>query len=51
VFADGHAEAARRHDIIDPANSLWRARWNNDHQPHPEIVWRVDWTAEAKLDL
>ncbi len=50
LFGDGHAEAARRHDVIDPRNGVWRARWNNDNQPHPEITWAVDWTAEAKLD-
>jgi prepilin-type N-terminal cleavage/methylation domain-containing protein len=50
IFADGHAEAVRRHDVIDPRNSVWRARWNNDNKPHPEITWPVDWTAEAKLD-
>jgi prepilin-type N-terminal cleavage/methylation domain-containing protein/prepilin-type processing-associated H-X9-DG protein len=50
VFADGHVEAVRRHDLIDPRNRVWRTCWNNDHQPHPEITWQVDWIAEAKLD-
>jgi len=50
VFADSHAEAVRRRDVIDPRNSVWRARWNNDSQPHPEITWTVDWVAEAQLD-
>jgi hypothetical protein len=50
VFADGHAEAVRRHDLIDPKNLVWRARWNNDNQPHPEITWTVDWAAESQLD-
>ncbi len=50
LFTDGHAESPRRHDVIDPRNRDWRARWNNDNQPHPEITWRVDWAAEAKLD-
>lgn len=50
IFADGHAETPRRHDVIDPGNSAWRARWNNDNQPHPEITWAVDWAAEAELD-
>jgi hypothetical protein len=50
VFADGHAEEVRRRDVIDPRNILWRARWNNDNQPHPEITWTVDWVAEGQLD-
>lgn len=44
---DGHVEAARRHDLIDPANQIWRRRWNNDNQPHPEYTWMPDWKAEA----
>lgn len=50
MFADGHAEAVRRREVIDPRNYLWRTRWNNDNKPHPEILWTVDWTAEALLD-
>ncbi len=50
VFADGHVEAALRKDVIDPKNTAWRARWNNDNKPHPEITWTVDWVAESKLD-
>ena len=34
MFADGHADSARRKDIIDPKNEAWRARWNNDNRPH-----------------
>jgi len=49
-FADGHSLVARRHDIIDPNNRLWRVRWNNDNEPHNEISWSVNWTAEAKID-
>jgi prepilin-type N-terminal cleavage/methylation domain-containing protein/prepilin-type processing-associated H-X9-DG protein len=51
LFADGHAESPRRREVIDSGNPAWRARWNNDNQPHPEITWEVDWAAEAKLDL
>jgi prepilin-type N-terminal cleavage/methylation domain-containing protein len=50
VFVDSHTETPRRRDLINPKNALWRARWNNDNQPHLEINWTVDWTAEAKLD-
>jgi prepilin-type N-terminal cleavage/methylation domain-containing protein/prepilin-type processing-associated H-X9-DG protein len=50
MFADGHAEAALRKNVIDPANVEWRARWNNDKQPHLEITWTVNWTQEAQLN-
>jgi prepilin-type processing-associated H-X9-DG protein len=50
MFADGHAETALRRNVIDPANMTWRARWNNDNQPHPEITWTVNWTQEAIID-
>jgi prepilin-type processing-associated H-X9-DG protein len=50
MFADGHAEAALRREIINPANDTWRRRWNNDHQPRPEIRWTVNWAAESRLD-
>ncbi|HOP96474.1 MAG TPA: prepilin-type N-terminal cleavage/methylation domain-containing protein [Verrucomicrobiota bacterium] len=50
LFADGHAEAPRRNEVIDPANLFWRSRWNNDNQPHTEINWTVNWTLEAQID-
>ena len=51
MFADGHAESAKRRDVIDPSpNSRWRSRWNNDNQPHNEVTWTVDPTVEAQLD-
>jgi prepilin-type processing-associated H-X9-DG protein len=51
MFADGHAEAPRRRVVIDPAlGNVWRARWNNDNQPHNEVTWTVDWTAEDQPD-
>ena len=34
MFADGHAEAALRRDVVDGDNLTWRARWNNDNLPH-----------------
>lgn len=49
-FADGHSEAARRKDVIDPLNTSWRRRWNNDNLPHPEISWTINAAQEAKLD-
>jgi prepilin-type N-terminal cleavage/methylation domain-containing protein/prepilin-type processing-associated H-X9-DG protein len=50
MFADGHAQAAPRKDLIDPKNDTWRRRWNNDNQPHPEVNWTVNWSQESKLD-
>lgn len=42
MFADGHAETARRRDVVDPRNDAWRKRWNNDNQPHYEFNWTGD---------
>lgn len=42
MFCDGHADAARRADIVDPKNDTWRRRWNNDNLPHPEFTWTGD---------
>ncbi len=52
LFCDGHAAAARRRDVVDPANLLWRARWNNDNDPHTADIaaWPVDWAREALID-
>lgn len=37
LFADGHVETPRRNDVINPQDLGWRARWNNDNNPHTEI--------------
>jgi prepilin-type N-terminal cleavage/methylation domain-containing protein/prepilin-type processing-associated H-X9-DG protein len=50
MFCDGHAEAPRRKDVIDPANPTWRARWNNDNLPHPEFNWTVNPAQENRID-
>ncbi len=50
MFADGHAMAARRNDVIDPKNGIWRARWNNDDQPHWEVSWSVTASDAGQLD-
>ena len=50
MFADGHADAARRKDVIDPNSTLWRRRWNNDNQPHPEFNWTVNPLQEGIID-
>ena len=34
LFADGHAESPKRNDTINPLDNTWRARWNNDNDPH-----------------
>jgi prepilin-type N-terminal cleavage/methylation domain-containing protein/prepilin-type processing-associated H-X9-DG protein len=34
LFCDGHVESPKRNDVRDPNNSYWRARWNNDNDPH-----------------
>ena len=50
MFADGHAEAAKRKDVVDPNNNLWRSRWNNDNRPHPEFPWTINAAQEARID-
>jgi len=51
MFADGHAQSAKRKEVIDPKkDNPWRSRWNNDNQPHNEINWTVNSISEAKLD-
>jgi prepilin-type N-terminal cleavage/methylation domain-containing protein len=50
LFCDSHAQGARRHDVINPQNTLWRARWNNDHDPHLSVTWTVDPVQESVLD-
>ena len=34
LFADGHVEAPKRNDVINPNDPNWRAKWNNDNDPH-----------------
>jgi prepilin-type processing-associated H-X9-DG protein len=31
MFCDGHAEAAKRAQVVDPLNETWARRWNNDN--------------------
>ncbi|HOB97856.1 MAG TPA: hypothetical protein PKM43_03800 [Verrucomicrobiota bacterium] len=51
MFGDGHAEAPRRKDLVNPAiNHLWRPRWNNDNEPHNEVTWTVDRRREDQPD-
>ena len=50
MCCDGHAESARRKDVVDPSNVDWRSRWNNDNDPHREIAWTVNGAQEATID-
>ncbi|MCW5554354.1 MAG: prepilin-type N-terminal cleavage/methylation domain-containing protein [Verrucomicrobiae bacterium] len=50
MFADGHAEGPKRFDVINPANDLWRRRWNNDNLPHYESSWTVNPVQEGRID-
>ena len=34
MFCDGHAESAKRSQVVDPNNDLWVRRWNSDNQNH-----------------
>ena len=36
LFCDGHVESPKRNDVRDPSSGYWRARWNNDNDPHFE---------------
>lgn len=38
LLCDGHVESPRRNDVRDPLNTYWRARWNNDNDPHMEVA-------------
>jgi prepilin-type N-terminal cleavage/methylation domain-containing protein/prepilin-type processing-associated H-X9-DG protein len=38
LFADGHVESPKRNDAINPNDPTWRARWNNDNDPHTEVA-------------
>ena len=37
TFADSHVESPKRNDVINPNDLNWRARWNNDNNPHTEV--------------
>jgi prepilin-type processing-associated H-X9-DG protein len=56
LFADGHVDSAKRPDMVDPQNTTWRRRWNNDNLAHDgkegDAVgsWTADLKAAAQLD-
>jgi hypothetical protein len=43
-FADGHSESPIRNAVIDPHSAYWRARWNNDNDPHLNDTSPITWT-------
>ncbi len=45
LWADAHATAEKRANLVNPNDDLWRARWNTDNQPHHDInkpAWIAD---------
>lgn len=56
LFTDGHVEVAKRKDVIDPNNTQWRRRWNNDNLAHTgggegsAVSWTIDPAIEAPLE-
>ena len=52
MWADGHASAEIRKSVVNMKDSTWRARWNNDHDPHTELGSRSSWVPDVanKLD-
>ena len=43
LFCDGHVESPLRNQVRDPNNTYWRARWNNDDDPHTSYG---DWQSQ-----
>jgi prepilin-type N-terminal cleavage/methylation domain-containing protein/prepilin-type processing-associated H-X9-DG protein len=51
LFADGHVEAPKRNDVINPAPDwAWRNRWSNDNKPHNELTWTVNAAYSSVID-
>jgi prepilin-type N-terminal cleavage/methylation domain-containing protein/prepilin-type processing-associated H-X9-DG protein len=48
MFCDGHAESARRNDVIDPNNETWHRRWNNDNGLSSK--WTINKNVAAQID-
>jgi hypothetical protein len=34
LFADNHVDTSLRPPMVDPKNTTWRRRWNNDNLAH-----------------
>ena len=48
MFCDGHAEKALRKDVVNPANTAWNRRWNNNNQPNSALTAAAPyWTYNA----
>jgi prepilin-type N-terminal cleavage/methylation domain-containing protein len=49
LFVDSHVESPKRNDVINPLDGYWRARWNNDNDPHlPGTTYGVaNWTLSS----
>jgi len=53
MFADGHAESARRSEVISPTNDEWRRRWNYTYLSYRTSeggVGAINWTVPAVYD-
>jgi len=56
LHADTHVDPAKRPPMVDPSNTLWRGRWNNDGRAHDGrdgnavAGWTADPVAAAALD-
>jgi prepilin-type N-terminal cleavage/methylation domain-containing protein/prepilin-type processing-associated H-X9-DG protein len=49
LFCDGHVESPKRNDVRDPKSDLWRARWNNDNDPHYDGGNNI-WTSQSWIN-
>jgi prepilin-type N-terminal cleavage/methylation domain-containing protein/prepilin-type processing-associated H-X9-DG protein len=50
MFCDGHAEAAYRRDVVNPANEYWHRRWNNDGHTRGPNAWSYSASQANILD-
>jgi len=50
MFADGHAEAVKRKDVVDPNNNLWRRVGTTTISRTPSIPGPVNAAQEARID-
>jgi type II secretory pathway pseudopilin PulG len=56
LMADNHLQTGQRAPVVDPKNTLWRRRWNNDDRAHDgtdgDLVpsWPANPAAAAALD-
>jgi prepilin-type N-terminal cleavage/methylation domain-containing protein len=49
LFTDGHVESPKRNAAISPTDPTWRARWNNDNDPHNEVsAWSLANTSDLE---